>query len=252
MNNRPLDSGHKVSDEISLVDLAVIFVRRRRIFYAVMLVCTLAGVAYALIADSTYRYTSLIQGAMVASDQPLTAPPALIATLKARWLPETKARYESENGQLPFDVAFENPEDTSLVQISTEAGGNQADLVNRIHSALVDQVVEDQSAGLDERRSQLESQIESMSDLIVSLKRDGVTRDALASAVDRKANLQIELSSLQSAKKMVVARQSSETTGPRRVLIIALSVVLGMILGVFAVFFTEFLVAVRAQVAQKG
>jgi uncharacterized protein involved in exopolysaccharide biosynthesis len=252
MNNRSMDSCHNANDEISLVDLAVTFVRRRRIFYVVMLVCTVAGVVYALMADSTYRYTSLMQGAMVASDQPLTAPPALIATLETRWLPETKARYESDHSRLPFNVAFENPKETYLVKIITETGENHADLVKRIHTTLMDQVAEDQATDLDERRNRLKKQIETTSDLIASLKKDGVTGEALASAVDRQLNLQLELSSLQPAKSLVIARQSVDATGPRRTLIVALSVVLGGMLGVFAAFFTEFLVAVRTQMAQRS
>lgn len=252
MNNRPMDSCNNVNDEISLVDLAVVFIRRRRTFYVVMLMCTLAGVAYALVADSTYRYTSLLQGAMVASDQPLTAPPALMAALETRWLPETIDRYESESGRLPFNVAFENPKETYLVKIITEAGENHADLVKRIHTTLMDQVAEDQATDLDERRNRLKKQIESTNDLIASLKKDGVTGEALASAIDRKLNLQMELSNLRPAKPLLVARRSAEVAGPSRLLLVVLSVVLGGILGIFAAFFNEFLAAVRARLAQRS
>lgn len=253
MDNGSTPSCNNVkNDEISLVDLAVAFVRRRRIFYTVVILCTVTGMTYALLADSTYRYTSLIQGAMVAKDEPLTAPSALMATLEIRWFPETKSHYESESGRLPFNVVFENPKETPFVRITTEAGENKADLVRRIHTTLMDQVAEDQAADLDERRNHLKRQIDSTGDLIASLKSDGVTGEALAAAVDQKLNLQLELSSLRPAKPLVIARQSSEATGPKRRLIVALSVLAGGMLGVFAVFCFEFVVQVNSRLRSIG
>ena len=48
-------------DEISLVDLATTFLRRRRVFYVVFIVVSLVGVAYALSAPEKYEYVTLMK-----------------------------------------------------------------------------------------------------------------------------------------------------------------------------------------------
>ncbi|CAN0601213.1 unnamed protein product, partial [Ectocarpus sp. 12 AP-2014] len=65
-------------DEISLVDLAATFIKRRRIFYVVFLVITLGGLAYALLAKETYQYTSLLQVAEKSSGKFLEEPATTI------------------------------------------------------------------------------------------------------------------------------------------------------------------------------
>lgn len=51
----------KYDDEISLVDLATTFLKRRRVFYVVFVVVSLAGVAYALFAPERYEYVTLVK-----------------------------------------------------------------------------------------------------------------------------------------------------------------------------------------------
>lgn len=239
-------------DEISLVDLAVTFVKRRRVFYVVFLLCTLTGVAYALIAENTYRYTSLVQGAMLADDQSLTAPASIVAALDGRWLPEVKAEYEASGKTLPFKVTFETPKDTPLVKISSEATEESAELVKRIHSGLMDRLKDAQTKQLDERRKRLEQQLASVTKVVESLQESGGSGEAMAAAVERKLNLQLEISGLDGPRDIVVARPSSEPTGPKRALIVALSVLVGGLLAVFGAFFAEFLASVRERIEKNA
>ena len=98
----------RYSDEISLVDLAAVFIRRRRVFYAVFLLCTLGGLAYALLTPEKFNYVSLVQLAEKNSGTSIQSPETVIATLEARWLPEQQVLHFGENEEkLPFDVLFE-------------------------------------------------------------------------------------------------------------------------------------------------
>ncbi|TBW56709.1 lipopolysaccharide biosynthesis protein [Marinobacter halodurans] len=251
MNDAQMHQRNEFNDEISLVDLAVTFVRRRRVFYAVFTVCVLAGVAYALIADTTYRYTSLIQGAATDSNEPLVSPEVVMSGLEGRWLPEVRATYEAEHGKLPFEVTFDNPEKTNIIKLASEASEDRANMVEHIHQTLMADVTKEQGSLLEEQKNQLEQQITAVGKLIQSLQEEGATGETVAGAVERKLNLELELASLKPAKTLVVARQSADATGPKRVLIVVLAIVLGGMLGVFAAFLTEFFVAVRAQMARQ-
>src|SRR5680860_770701 len=131
----------RYSDEISLVDLAATFIRRRRVFYAVFLLCTLGGLAYALLTPEKFDYVSLVQLAEKDSKTLIQTPETVIATLEARWLPEQQVLYYAENeSKLPFSVSFQNTKDTALIRFSTGTTARQKQLVEKVHAALIEKL----------------------------------------------------------------------------------------------------------------
>lgn len=71
----PRDQRPDYSDEISMVDLVATLIRRRRVFYAVLIAFTLAG---------------LVQVAQKDGDNFVQSLKTAIATLENRWLPEVQ------------------------------------------------------------------------------------------------------------------------------------------------------------------
>lgn len=245
--DRTQDQSQSLNDEISLVDLAVTFVRRRKIFYLVFVLCALAGVAYAVLASATYSYVSLVQVAMASAEKPMVSPESTIANLENQWLPRVRAEYESKQGGFPFKVSFENPESTQLIRITTESGEDLADTLKEVHKQLINELKAFQEGLLADRRKRLAGQINSVTKLVDSLESSGVSGEALATAINRRIGLETDLESLAPAKTLVVGRQSPGKVGPKRALIVVLAVVLGAMLGLFAAFFWEFMTSVRKQ-----
>ncbi|NEU34462.1 lipopolysaccharide biosynthesis protein, partial [bacterium LRH843] len=68
--------------EISLVDLATIFVRRIWLFVVVLGVFVAAGIAVALLQPEQYAYVSLYQIAEKATEEPVETPERVIAVLQ--------------------------------------------------------------------------------------------------------------------------------------------------------------------------
>lgn len=235
-------------DEISLVDLAATFIKRRRVFYAVFLVCILAGFAYAFVTEDTYQYTSLLQVAEKSSDEFLEPPATTMATLESRWLPEQEVVYRSENDEkMPFTTSFANPENTGLIRLVSESSRRYAEDVKEVHQYLIEQVQQRHNALLDREKRSLESRIESIDQSIEALKSGQDAGQVLAEAFDRKTKLESDLEALKAAETLVLARQGADKTGPARSLIVVLAALLGLMCGVFLAFFTEFIIAVRSQ-----
>lgn len=248
MNNTS-EKRQPYSDEIGLVDLAAIFIKRRRIFYIVFLVITLGGLAYALLTSEKYRYTSLLQVAEKSSGEYLEEPATTIATLQNRWLPEQETLFREEaNKKLPFEVVFSNPDETGLVRFVTEATLADRASVGRIHQKLIDKIQARQSALLEHERQSLMSSIDSVDRAIKTLQGGENTGTAIAEAFERKVDLERGLDSLKDAEVLVVSRQSTDKTGPARALIVILSIVLSCMFGVFLTFFAEFAAVVKLQV----
>lgn len=252
MNNTP-EQRPQYDDEISLVDLAATFIRRRRIFYVVFLVITIGGLVYALLATETYQYASLLQVAEKNSGRYIEEPATTIATLENRWLPEQETVFRAEtNKRLPFKVAFTNPENTGLIRFVSEAASDNKSDVERVHRSLIESIKKHQSALVEWEKRSLKSRIDSIERSIETLQGGEDTGAAIASAFERKVGLESDLESLKAAEELVVSRQSADKAGPARALIVVLAAALGGMLGVFVVFFAQFVALVRSQLTEES
>ncbi|KPP99731.1 Wzz/FepE/Etk N-terminal domain-containing protein [Marinobacter sp. HL-58] len=241
-------------DEISLVDLATTFIRRRRVFYVVFLATTLAGLAYALLlVPEKYEYVSLYQMAEVDSGKTVEAPATTIATLENQWFPEIQATHrQTEEEKLPFEISFSNPEDTGLIRMVSQASPDNAALVEETHEKLIDQIKERQHALLSREKQSLENRIEAIDRAVESLQGGEDTGSAIAEAYDKRVDLEGKLEGLGQGETLVVSRESAERKGTSKTLIVIMAAVLGGTMGVFFAFVSEFIVLVREQLGENA
>lgn len=236
------------SDEISLVHLAIIFIRRRIVFYVSLLAIILIGLAYAVLSSEKFEYVSLIQVAENGGDGFLQAPATTVAILQNRWVPGLESEYSREhNEKLPFDIKVINPQDTGLLRIATEGTEDQSDLITEMHQAITDAVITSQKDMLNRREEALQNQLASLDKVIQSLQsstEEGAST-ALSTAIERKAEIQSFLDSLRSAEVLFISRQGVEPTGLGSALIVLLAAMLGGLVGLFGVFVAEFISVVR-------
>lgn len=244
---------HGDQDDITLVDLAAVLVEYRITFFLVFALVAIPGLAYALLAPDKYEYTSLLQVARDGVGQtPLESPAATIASLESRWLPDVAVEYMASEGEkLPIEVSFSNPNGTALIRLASEAEGDVANTVKRIHEALIEKVKSSQAELLAENKTALEAEMESIDKVIEGLQAGRNTDQALVQMVQRKANLKSKLDRLEGAQTLAVGRESLQATGPRRGVVVALAVGVGGILGVFSAFFVHFVRQVRLRVNES-
>lgn len=238
-------------DEISLVDLASTFLKRRRIFYLVFLVIMLAGVAYAVLTPEKFSYVSLVKLAEDGSGEYIDKPAAIIASMDNRWVPEFESTYIAKNdSNLPFDVVLKNPENTGLVRIASEASPAEQKAVQQFHRQLLSQLESGQAEGVSQLKRGLNKRIETLSSTIIMLKGTKDAGAAIAAAIEQRVKLEGALESVAPAEVLVVARESAKPTGPARSLIVVLAGLLGLMAGVFTAFFAEFVSTVKSQMSE--
>lgn len=238
--------------EISVVDLAIILIRRRRLFCVVFLAFTLGGVAYAMLQTETYQYTSLLQVAEKSPANFLEEPSTTIATLENRWLPEQQTAFRTENNRkMPFNVSFSTPEGTGLIRFLSEAPSELDEEVEQVHSNLIENVKERQNATLDREKRSLLSRISSIDRSIETLQGGEDTGSAIAEAFDRKVGLESDLDALNPPEVLVVSRQSAGNTAPAKSLIIILAAVMGAIMGVVTVFCAQFAALIKSKLKEE-
>ncbi|MGP4846112.1 lipopolysaccharide biosynthesis protein [Marinobacter sp. 1Y8] len=240
-------------DEISLVDLAAVLVRRRRYFYIAFVLIFGVGLAWALLAPAQYQYVSLFQTAQLSSNNYLEPPATTIAVIRSQWLPEARANYHKKHGQaLGVDVALTNPEGTGLIRLDSEATSDAEDAVTSLHEFLLDNIQKSLQAKIKQKKESLEQSLAATQRVIEQLMSSENGGNALAAAYDRQSSLQGKLDSLTDTSNLTVVRKSSEPSGPKRFLIAVISAFLALIGGVCIVFISEFVGRVRRMVAEPA
>lgn len=241
-----IDGKPHYDDELGMVDLAAIFVRRLRVFYVVFGAVILLAILYAVfLVGEVKEYRTLVQ---LAEDnhEPLKSPSVVIASIDNRWYPEIEAVYaEAEGKRLPIKISASNPEDTNLIKLSTEASPELVDEIMNAHRQLIDQIVQHQSELLSRQKRALEQRMSSINETLEQLIRQEVAGEAMAVAIQERVDLEARLDSLRPAEILIVAREGLEAKGTSKKLIFALAIVLGLVLGIFSAFMAEFIEHVR-------
>lgn len=245
-------------DEISLVDLAKILVRRRRWLFATFGVTVLLSLVLALLmnGDPEYHYTSIYQQAETEPGKPITSSASVIQKVESLDWPNYQRRYKEENNVevMPFNIKINNPESTTLITLNTTAEKQDYEQVVNLHETLLGGVLGRQQHAIERKKKQLESSIER-----ISTQLERVENTESQAAVELAANyadllfkLENELENLTEGEVLEYAaegEEQSKTLGS--ILFIALGIVLGSIAGVIATFVVEFVVKVKESLKEE-
>lgn len=254
-------SRYAADDEISLVDLAKILIRRWKLMTVTFLVIVLGALAYALLMERTYEYVSIYQVAEQAprdSDDlgALELPATVVAKVTNLYMgPVTRDLRSAENLEsLPFGVSVSNPSDTLLIRLTSETSAAHGQLVETMHATMLKQIKDGQHGLLERRRTGLERQLENAKISLEAAKNSSsaTAAELVASYSSRVAELEDRLALLREGQVAQTAVQSLEPTGTGRSLIIALGIVIGAMFAVMGAFFMQFAIAVRDSLGDEG
>lgn len=241
-------------DEISLVDIAKILIRRWKAIVSVFLIVVLGALAYALLLERTYEYVSIYQVAEQAPGNALETPSSVLAKLNNLYIgSETRNLRElAEVERLPFQVTGANPNDTLLVLLSSEASEADNELVTQMHEALLARMTEGQAERVEKHRASLEQQLQSAERSLAAVEESSSERsgELIASYSERVANMEQRLFQLTEGEVVQVTVQSLEPVGTSRKLIMAFAILLGGILAIIAAFFSQFVFLVRDSLSE--
>lgn len=251
-------------DEMSLVDLVVIFIRRRNVFYAVFFLVMVGAVAFVLLnGDSkATNYTTTLQLSTLpvlgvskhkfesSGEVQNGRVPTLIAKIESHWLPLARRQYAAHQGNWPGGMKVEAVEDTELVTLTTSGTDLPKTQVREAHQLLASLIITAQNQRLSQRVEVLEQQIETMDRIMATHSPDSVVA---AQAVETRTELQQKVATGEPAAVISLASKAKiADSGPSFKFILALAIVLGLMLGISAAFMVEFGSQVRQAMTEKG
>lgn len=235
-------------DEISLVDLAVILVRRWKAMAVIFFVVVGIAVAAAFLLPKSYQYTSLYSVAEFTNQNGqrvgVESPASAVAKVQNLYLGQAtrKLLKKHELESLPFEVDASNPSNTLLLQLDSEASEDNQPLVSEIHQQIIDLLQQDQAQLVERRRNSLERQLASAKQALESAQQSNSPSAAelVATYYSRISDIEGQLNELRQGEVTQHAVQSLSATSTGKKLIVALGIVLGGMLAVIGAFVLHF------------
>ncbi|MEQ5857751.1 Wzz/FepE/Etk N-terminal domain-containing protein [Halomonas sp. EF61] len=247
-------------DEISLVDITLILVRRWKMMAGVFVVIVLLALAYAMSMTDSYRYVSIYN---VAERQPnggagvgvLESPESVVSKIDNYYFDVVTSEMLEEKSldELDFETTAKAPANVAFLTLASEATEEDAELVTEFHQKLLDTVKSDQDELLAKRRDALEQQLASTRESLEAAKQSTSESAAelVATYTAKVVDIEEKQAYLAEGSVQRVAAQSQQPVGTGKALIMALAIVLGGMLAVMAAFLAEFAGTVRKASAHK-
>ncbi len=267
-------------DEISLVDLFLVLRRRKWIVIAISLGVVLLGFIYLAITEPVYESTAMLQVGQYSQPREkayhLEDPQIFVARLKEKtWSANTG---KSSSILRLSSASYQKRKAKTLITLKTSASSPEKahESLNIIiqnileeHRGLLDSVINSRKeliSKLSERVEAMDKQIRQLNELISRTRKVDAAQAAVLAVeksrlvgevpeiVDRISTLQLYLSRLHTFPTQVIRKPAMQSSPvkPKRKLYIGISVVLGIVLGVFAAFFFEFISKLRRSIAEAS
>lgn len=187
------------ADEISLVDVALVVMKRKRVLWLTVALILGFGVIYVLMSPDKYKYAVVLEtGSYVLPDEhgnlgerKLIEPAGHTKSkLETSMIPQTLLRYaEQENDdQLP-DFTVTVPDGSNLVEMSVKAPESKGPVVLQLLNNIANQVAQDHKEKSSDVVEALRQQVESMGvniqELSATLVAEQRNREATAKSLAR-------------------------------------------------------------------
>ena len=232
-------------DLISLVDLAVIFVRRWVAFVTVFLLVLASGIGYALTLKdvSTVVYTTTVQPAAIPGKENGTA--LIIMFIENKWIVEAEEEYKERYGTPPVPITPQKAQEARLIELVSRGPNRQKQAVVDFHQVLAERIVREQNARLDSQMGMFEQQLEDI-EAIISRAENLPKPEDIRMRLHIRNNIQFG----EAAEILSLAHRRIAEEGPSAKKVMILSGVFGLLLGCLAPFVVEFVCQVRLRLRE--
>lgn len=262
MNNLNTDAHVQgAQDEVSLVDLAVILVKGWKILLGVFSGIVLLSIAFAWWQPTKYTYASVYQMAIDSekaqpeegeTDNSLEAPEAVLNLTRLDYMPNAIRELSKEKGgSLPYSVAIEQPKDTLLLVLRSEATPEQQAEVKRLHQRILQPLVAHQKEQYERKKGFFENKLKSLSENLERLRQDqNNTSGLVATFQAEQGEVSARIVGLGEGEIAQLAAPSERPSNIGSSLIIGVGAVVGALLAVMAVFLHHFVKLVRKRLEE--
>jgi LPS O-antigen subunit length determinant protein (WzzB/FepE family) len=138
------------SDEISLVDLLRVLLKRKNTLLFVFALFVLGGVVAALVLPKQYQYTTTIEiGTTVVKDdiRLIDDPNTLLAKIQESYIPLALLHYRETypDDKKVYELKARIPKNSEIIVLEAKGSKETAEIYKRVQNDVVDQIITDHS-----------------------------------------------------------------------------------------------------------
>jgi capsular polysaccharide biosynthesis protein len=150
-----------VEDEISLIDLWLVLVKRKKLLLAVFAACTLLGLITAFVLPKQYNYTTSIEiGSRIVRDdiRPIEEPQTLLAKVQESYIPLVQHEYLTNHPEDDnvYKLSARIPKGSEIVVLQSKGAEEHATAFITLQQGVVDKVKKDHQRIVDVLRKEAE------------------------------------------------------------------------------------------------
>lgn len=146
-------------DEISLVDLFLVFVKHKKLFLSVLSLCIVAAGAFALLRDNTYLYSTSLEIGTYYEDKAqvfIDTPQTVLSKLEEGYIPTVLSKYYAANPDAPrIKITARFPKGSEVVVIESKAKARLGGTIKQLEGQIVDLTKADHARTVDVKRKGL-------------------------------------------------------------------------------------------------
>ncbi|MGD8570753.1 MAG: Wzz/FepE/Etk N-terminal domain-containing protein [Gammaproteobacteria bacterium] len=165
-------------DEISLIDLWLVLVKRKNLLFAVLAVFALAGLTMALVVPKQYNYTTSIEiGSRIVRDdvQPIERPETVLAKIQESYIPLVQHQYRKQNPEHSgnYSINARIPKGSQIIVLESKGSEQIGDIYKNLQQNVVNKVQQDHQRILEVIRKELEIKRNEAVNKLEDLKDNG-------------------------------------------------------------------------------
>jgi len=142
------DASYFAEDEISLIDLAKVVIKRKTTLLVVFVLFVLAGLSVAMLKKKQYQYGTTIEiGTTIVKGDPqlIDDPNTLLAKIQETYIPLAQHHLRAahpENNKI-YDLKARIPKNSTVIVLEGKGGADEADNYIQLQNDIIDQIIAD-------------------------------------------------------------------------------------------------------------
>lgn len=148
-------------DEISLVDMWLVLMKRKKLLLGTFGIFALIGLIAAIVLPKSYSYNTTIEiGSRIVNDivQPIESPETLLAKINESYVPLIQHRFQKQNPDQSgiFEMNARIPKGSQIIVLDSKGPESDAGIYMTLQEWVVDEVKKDHQRILEVVRKELE------------------------------------------------------------------------------------------------
>jgi len=215
VNEAFIEPGHIVNgDEISLIDLWLVLVRRKRVIFAALLLGVAAATAFALLVPETYRFfTTVALGQLTFKNDeqikilPLDSPQNALAKFQNAYIPQVQAKLLEKNADAKdCKLVAKIPKGSNLVMVEAKGSEKDGPTCLRLISDAAQALLRDHDRILAPVKARLSAQLGGAKLAIEAIRDDRIFAVKVNALKRQLSSARHKLSALEDQKGLLESR----------------------------------------------